>query len=102
MQLALLYLRQGKNELAKQELERAIGLVPNYANAHWYLASILEQEGDTEGALEALRVVQELNPDNTTVTNRIEQLKQGAATELIPDPIDEAGDQVTLPDGITP
>lgn len=89
MQLALLYLRQGKNDLAKNELERAIALVPNYANAYWYLASILEQEQDTSGALEALRVVQELNPDNEVVTKRIEQLEAGTVTEPIPEPIEE-------------
>jgi len=94
MQLALLYLRQGKNNLAKSELERAIAIVPNYANAYWYLASILEQEDDFDGALEALRVVAELNPDNTTVQNRIDQLKQGAVNDAIPEPIEETSGDV--------
>ncbi|MCR4311706.1 MAG: tetratricopeptide repeat protein, partial [Candidatus Uhrbacteria bacterium] len=97
MQLSLFYLRQGKNILAKQELERATALVPNYANAHWYLASILEQEGDTEGALAELRIVDELNPNNETVEKRMKQLEDGMLADPLPEPLEPSDSASLLP-----
>lgn len=101
MQLALLYLRQGKNDLAKAELERAIALVPNYANAHWYLASILEDEGDIDGAIAALNVVATLNPDNETVAKRIEALEAGKIAATLPEPLEGTSDEAA-PSSETP
>lgn len=102
MQLALLYLRQGKNALAKAELERAIALVPNYANAHWYLASILEDEGDIDGALAALNVVLSLNPDNETVAKRIAALEAGKVAATLPEPLEGTVDEATPSTETTP
>ncbi len=99
MQLALLYLRQGKHALAKAELERVISIAPNYANAHWYLATILEQEDDIMGALAALGVVRELNPDNAAVASRIAELEAGLlAPEPIPEPLEDDAETGVLPE----
>ncbi len=85
LQLALLYLRQGKNDVAQQELERIISISPNFANAHWYLSSILEQKKDIDGALMELEAIAKLDPKNETVQKKIEALRAGKAA--VPDPI---------------
>lgn len=92
LQLSLLYLRQGKNDLAKKELERIIALAPNFANAHWYLASVLEEEGDIDGALIELETIMTLDPKNDTVQKKIDALKAGQKpVETIPDPLPTEG-----------
>lgn len=103
LQLALLYLRQGKNDIAKQELERIIAIAPNFANAHWYLASVLEQEKDIDGALIELQTIAKLDPTNETIQKKIEELKAGKRAEtVIPDPL-PTQESPTLPDApITP
>lgn len=95
LQLSLLYLRQGKNNLAKKELERIIALAPNFANAHWYLASVLEEEKDIEGALIELETIMKLDPKNDTVQKKIDALKAGQKpVETIPDPLPTEGTSV--------
>ena len=78
MQLGLLYLRQGKNAAAKAELVRALTIAPNYANAHWYLATIYEQEDDIASAIAEVEKIQATDPDNALVTQRLERLRAGA------------------------
>ncbi|MFH1767064.1 MAG: tetratricopeptide repeat protein [Patescibacteria group bacterium] len=92
-QLGLLYLRQGKSDLAKAELERALEIAPNYSNAMWYLAAVYEEDGDAEKALELLREVKVLNPVNQLVDQRIERIEAGIAEALLPEPLE--GDQIT-------
>ena len=99
LQLALLYLRQGKNDVAQQELERIIAISPNFANAHWYLSSILEQKKDIDGALMELEIIAKLDPKNETVQKKIEALRAGkvAAETPIPEPLPTETNPV-LPD----
>lgn len=92
LQLSLLYLRQGKNDLAKRELERIIAIAPNFANAHWYLASVLEEEKDIDGALIELETIMQLDPKNETVQKKIDALRAGQRpVEVIPDPLPTEG-----------
>jgi len=86
LQLALLYLRQGKNYVAQQELERIIAISPNFANAHWYLSSILEQKKDVDGALMELEIISKLDPSNETVQKKIEELRAGKVADVVPIP----------------
>ncbi len=99
LQLALLYLRQGKNDVAKQELERIIALAPNFSNAHWFLAAVLEEEDDIEGALIELEAIMTIDPENETVQKKIDALRAGqaAATVTLPDPL-PSSDTPVLPD----
>ncbi len=101
LQLALLYLRQGKNDVAKKELERIIAISPNFANAHWYLASVLEEAKDIDGAIIELQTIVKLDPANETVQKKIDELKAGKkAAEAIPDPLPTEASP-TLPDAPT-
>ena len=89
LQLGLLYLRQGKNQLAQAELERILVLAPAYANAHWYLSVIFEQSGDLKNAIAEVEKVLETNPEGVTVKTRLDRLKAGETSEVIPEPISE-------------
>jgi tetratricopeptide (TPR) repeat protein len=98
LQLALLYLRQGKNELAKNELNRVLALAPNFSNAHWYLAAMLEKENDIDGALKELEIIMEIDPENETVQKKIDALRAGTRTQApVPDPL-PATEPTALPD----
>jgi Tfp pilus assembly protein PilF len=87
LQLGLLYLRQGKNELAQAELQRVLEFAPAYADAHWYLSVVFEQEGSLPNAITEVEKVLETNPDNVAVKTRLERLKAGQVSETIPEPI---------------
>ncbi len=79
-QLGVLYLRRNKAgdlALAQKQFETALQLVPSYSNAHWFLASVYEQEGNTQGAIDEVQKVLDLNPDNATVKARLDHLKAG-------------------------
>jgi tetratricopeptide (TPR) repeat protein len=88
VQLALLYIKQGKNNLAKTELLRVLTISPNYADAHWYLATILENEADLEGAIIQVEAVALSNPNNELVKTRLSRLRQGLADKLLPPPLE--------------
>ncbi len=87
LQLGLLYLRQGKNDLARLELERLLEIAPDYADAHWYLSVVFEQVGDLPSAIQAVEQVLITNPNNTAVQARLDRLKAGLTTNQIPEPI---------------
>ncbi len=99
-QLGLLYLRQGDNEQAQAAFEYTVNLVPSYANARWFLASIYELNNDIDSAIAQVEAVLELNPENELVRTRLEQLKSGVTSEEIPEPV-EAGEVTATdtPDG---
>lgn len=101
LQLSLLYLRQGKNDLAKNELNRIIALAPNFSNAHWYLAAVLEEEDDIDGALIELESIMKIDPGNETVQKKIDELKAGqVAATVVPDPL-PTSETPALPDAGT-
>lgn len=88
-QLGLLQLKQGQLEKAKDILSWTISIAPNYSNAYWYLASVYEEEGDFDTALELIQVIQNLDPENTFVQQRIDRLEAGIAAAQLPEPLDE-------------
>ncbi|MFA5945741.1 MAG: tetratricopeptide repeat protein [Patescibacteria group bacterium] len=106
VQLSLLYLRQGKNDLAQAELERALTIAPTFANAHWYLSTIYADKGLIDKAIAELEEIKKTNPDDTAVQQQLEKLKSGntVKTPEIPAPIDETvpPSETTAPTTITP
>lgn len=57
--------------------ERAIELDPQFANARYFLSLAYAETGDYDRAIEQMRVVEELNPDNADVKQIIGQLESG-------------------------
>ena len=80
LELGLLYYRDGRKDAAYQQLQRAVKILPNYANALWYLSLINEERGNIEGAIANLEVINKESPDNQIVIQKIEELKNGKST----------------------
>ncbi|MBI4437402.1 tetratricopeptide repeat protein [Candidatus Uhrbacteria bacterium] len=86
-QLGALYVqRGGEGDRAKAQaaFERAIELSPEYSNAHWFLASIYEGEGDLAAAVREVETVLRLNPGNVLVEARLEKLLAGQVSQEMP------------------
>jgi tetratricopeptide (TPR) repeat protein len=76
-ELGLLYIRANRHADAVLVLQRAVLLAPQYSNARWYLALLLEEKGDLDGALAQLYEIQKSNPDNEALQQKITQLEAG-------------------------
>lgn len=94
-QLSQLLIRLQRYDIATQELERIVGLSPNYSNALWYLASMYEIEGDQNKAIDAVQKVVELNPQNEMAQSRLDRLEAGEVTTVIPEPIQSGQEGAT-------
>ena len=84
--LAAAYLREGHRDLAARKLEERIAAAPpdeTPTDVHWQLASLLEQEGDFDRALDVLQGLRERDPTYPSIATRIEGLrKKQSAREL--------------------
>lgn len=91
-QLGLLYAQNKEKDKAIAELERAVQLAPQFANARWYLAALYEDAGKNDLAIQQLEEILKTNPDNDTVKQKIESLKNPTANQPspLPEPIPEA------------
>lgn len=92
-ELGQLYLRrdkQGDQDRAKVALESAVTLAPSFSNARWFLATVYEQEGNISAAITQIEKVQELNPNNQLVQNRLDRLLKGQLSSVIPKSLDES------------
>lgn len=101
-QLGMLYLRRaGKDDTARAQaaLEYAVQLSPSYSNARWFLASIYEQQGKLDKALEQIQKVAELNPENDLVKSRLERLQKGVVSKVVPAPLEDAPRATSVPEG---
>jgi hypothetical protein len=90
IQLSLLYLRQGKNDLAEKELTRAAELDPKNQNVQWYLSVAYEAKGEKDKAINIVKDLLKSNPDNETVKTRLADLQKTSAPAkpAIPEPIE--------------
>ncbi|HUO75742.1 MAG TPA: tetratricopeptide repeat protein [Candidatus Paceibacterota bacterium] len=79
-ELGLLYIRANRHADALTVMQRAVLLAPQYSNARWYVALLLEEKGDIAGALAQLTEIQKTNPDNQTLNDKIAQLQSGTKT----------------------
>ena len=65
---------QGNNDNAISDLESAIGLRSEYADAWFDLSQLKHSKGDVDGALAAARKVVELNPKNASAQSWLGRL----------------------------
>lgn len=77
LQLGLLYYRDNQKDRSFNEFQRAITIFSDFSNARWYLALLYEERGRIDNALEELRKIEKLNPDNQVLRNKIEELEKG-------------------------
>jgi tetratricopeptide (TPR) repeat protein len=86
-ELGMLYLERGQEgdlDLAGEAFANAITLVPTYANAYWYLASVYEGKGMIEQAIVEVERVLIIDPENEAALARLEQLQKGVLAEELP------------------
>lgn len=90
-QIGLLYLRNEDNDKAQNALEWAVSLVPAYSNARWFLATVYENKGEIDKAIEQVEKVLELNPGTQAVEQRLNNLKEFGTSQppMIPEPVEE-------------
>ena len=60
--LAKIYLECGEQALAKQKLERAVELAPDYVDAHYYLSLVCFSSGQNDLALQSIERTIDLEP----------------------------------------
>ncbi|MFC1788035.1 tetratricopeptide repeat protein, partial [Patescibacteria group bacterium] len=103
-QLGMLYLRRNaENDLERARLafEHAIGLVPSYSNARWFLASIYEEQDNFDAAIEQVAKVLELNSDNSLAQARLKRLQEGKRIKELPPPLEEEEENIVeVPRGL--
>ncbi|UAA37773.1 sulfotransferase [Paraneptunicella aestuarii] len=68
---SVLFYRQGKHESAIVELKQALDIAPEYQDAHFNLATIYEELGDKDRALEIYFKLAETNPAYEQVFERL-------------------------------
>lgn len=78
-ELGLLYYRAGEKNKALTEMARAVALFSDYANARWYLALMLEEQGRIDLAIGQLKAIltQEVNKDNQILLDKLAALEAG-------------------------
>jgi len=76
-QLGLVYFQLEDFVKAKVELERAVMLNPDYANALYFLGITYDELGETEKAITAFETIQIANPDNGLVKEILNNLRSG-------------------------
>jgi tetratricopeptide (TPR) repeat protein len=90
-QLGMLYLQRndvGDAQRAQAALEHTIKLAPDNANAHWFLASMYEAQGDLARAVAEIEAVLDLSPGNEIVQARLERLLTGQISTEVPEAIE--------------
>jgi len=78
--LGLVYIKLGNDGQAVDSFMKAIGMVPDYVDAHWELANLYLRTGDKARALKHFEVVAEKDEDATRIrkaSEYIQDLKYG-------------------------
>jgi tetratricopeptide (TPR) repeat protein len=73
---ATAYFQEGEYGLALEDIRQTLALNPRHFGAMSGLAMILEEIGEEDGALEAWRAVEALNPSREGVREAIERLER--------------------------
>jgi type IV pilus assembly protein PilF len=73
-QLAIVYLRDGYNELALKKLEKAIAADSNFAPAYSALGLLYNRVGDFDKADKYFRKALRIEPDNSSILNNYGQV----------------------------
>ncbi|MEK7076567.1 MAG: tetratricopeptide repeat protein, partial [Patescibacteria group bacterium] len=67
---------------AFNQLQRAVLLSPDFANARWYLGLIYEERQDISNAIDQMQKIlsTDANKDNQVVLTKLDELKNGKKT----------------------
>ncbi len=76
-QLGVLYFNIPNYTNASQALAKAVELLPDYANARYFLGLSLARLGDRAGAITQFEAIQKNNPDNEEIAKVLQNLNAG-------------------------
>lgn len=76
-QLGLLHYQANRLNKAREMLEGAIELSPDYSNARYFLGLIYDRQGEISNAVEQFEKIAKLNSDNQEVKKIISNLRSG-------------------------
>ncbi|MCX6719858.1 MAG: tetratricopeptide repeat protein, partial [Candidatus Staskawiczbacteria bacterium] len=76
-QEGIVYYVAKQNQNAKEKLEKAVALTPDYSNALYFLGLSYDALGDKVKALEQFNKIQQLNPEDKIIQNIINNLNAG-------------------------
>lgn len=101
LQYGILLYQSGQQDDAIAELERLIGLSPNFSNARWFLSAMYEENGRLSDAIAQIEEVAKFNPGNANIEARLAALKgetrAPAPEEGLPEPIEEQPEGEVIP-----
>lgn len=88
LQIGVIYYQDKSLLLANEQFQKALLLVPDYANALYYLGLTYSELGQTDKAIEAFEKLLRANPDNETIKKILDNLHSGksALSGLVPEP----------------
>jgi tetratricopeptide (TPR) repeat protein len=78
-QLGLLKYNNGDYAGAASDLERSVRLIPDYANAKYFLGLAYDKLGKKDLAINVFESIAKTNPGNTEITNILNNLRAGKA-----------------------
>lgn len=94
-QLGVLHYAQRDFDQAIIFFEQAVALNQSYANARYFLGLSYLEKGRKEDALTQLRIVRDLNPENTAVSDLVGAIERGEVTTIVgSSPVNEPGPTV--------
>jgi len=73
--LGLVYIKLGDDDLAIDSFMKAIGIVPDYVDAHWELANVYLRSADKARALKHFEVVAEKDEDTARIRKAAEHIQ---------------------------
>jgi len=79
-QLGILYFGEEYYSKAIESFELVVRLVPDHANARYYMGLAYEKIGKKAEALAQFKKIQETNPDNTELQSIIDRLSKGKSS----------------------
>jgi len=77
LQEGSVYYQQKDYQNAKTKLEKAIALTPSYSNALYYLGLVYDALGQKDKAVAEFTLVKQLNPDDKSIQQIIDNLNAG-------------------------
>jgi len=83
--LGRMYYLKNNLEKAKENLGRALALFPNYSNARYILALVYEKEGKLDLALNELKEIEKLNPENSLLKEKIKDIETKLESQGLPE-----------------
>ena len=74
--LGVLYYNNDETDRAIESFQRAIAIFPDYSNARYLLALSFEKKGDYQKALEELKIIEIVNPENAILKQKIKEINE--------------------------